>query len=423
MSEPRDFPESFAFGAATAAYQIEGGIENDWTLWERAGRTRTPCGRAVDHWGRWEQDFDLLESAGLNAYRLSIEWARVEPEQGRFDDAALARYRVMLDSLKRRGIRVMATLHHFTHPIWFHQRTPWTSSASVEAFVRFTRRVAGELHGLVSWWCTLNEPMVLLLGGFVDAQMPPGLKDFGAFGDAAANMMRAHAAACAALRELDPGVPVGIAHNALALAPLRAWNPVDRVIHRRAYQLYNHAVPTALTEGVLELDMPLLLKRREVIDGARGSLDFLGMNYYSRVHVGLKARPPWIQARYRDVSGRGLSDLGWEWFPEGFTALLEDLKRYRLPIYITENGIADERGDRRSWYVYDHLRVLCEAMRQGVDVRGYFYWSLMDNFEWLEGLGPRFGLFKVDFETLQRTATPTVAWLREVARTGRLATP
>ena len=423
MSEPREFPTGFVFGAATAAYQVEGGIENDWSAWERAGKTKTPCGRAVDHWNRWEQDFDLLEQAGLSAYRLSVEWARVEPEPGRFDDAALAHYRTMLESLKRRGVKTMATLHHFTHPTWFHQKTPWTSPESVPAFARFTRRVAEELHGLVSWWCTLNEPMVFLLGGFVDGQMPPGLKDFRQFADAAANMMRAHAAARAVLREVEPGVPAGVAHNSLALAPLRFWHPVDRVVHKHADALYNHAVPRALTEGVLDLEMPLILKRREVIDGAKGSLDFLGVNYYSRIHVGLKARPPWIQAHYRDVSKRGLTDLGWEWYPEGFTGLLKDLRRYQIPLYVTENGLADERGERRSWFVFDHLRALHEAMEAGVDVRGYFYWSLMDNFEWLEGLGPRFGLYRVDFETLARTATPTVAWLRQVAQTGKLTTP
>ncbi|MBI5549355.1 MAG: family 1 glycosylhydrolase [Deltaproteobacteria bacterium] len=424
MSEPaRDFPQSFVFGAATAAYQVEGGIENDWTDWERAGKTRTPCGRAVDHWNRWEEDFDLLGAAGLGAYRLSVEWARVEPEPGRFDDAVLARYRAMLEGLSRRGIKAMVTLHHFTHPRWFHQRTPWTGAASVEAFAAFSRKVAEALRGRVSWWCTLNEPMVFLLGGYVAAQMPPGLKDLDGFAKAAANLMRAHLAARRAIREADPGVPVGIAHNSLGVAPLRSVSPLDRTISRFAHDLYNHAVPRALIEGELRLQMPLLLRRKEVIDGARGSLDFLGVNYYSRIHVGAKLGAPWLETRYVDVARRGLTDLGWECHPEGFGALLEQMKAYGVPLYITENGLADESGERRSAFLYDHLKVLATAMRGGADVRGYFHWSLLDNFEWLEGLGPRFGLYRVDFQTLARTATPTVAWLKRVAQTGRLATP
>lgn len=420
MSEPRDFAASFAFGAATSAYQVEGGIENDWTSWERAGRTKTRCGRAVDHWNRFEEDFDLLEAAGLTAYRLSVEWARIEPEPGRIDEAALERYRAILGSLARRGIRAMVTLHHFTHPAWFHVKTPWTTPASVGAFARFARRVGEALRGLVGWWCTLNEPMVFLLGGYADAQMPPGVRDLDAFARAAANLLRAHAAARAALREVDPGAPIGFAHNGLALAPLRRWSLLDRVISHYADDLYNDAVPRALVDGELELEMPFLLRRRERIEGGRGSLDFIGMNYYSRIHVGAKLGAPWVQARYRDASGRGVSDLGWEWYPEGFAGLLARMGRWGLPLYVTENGLADASGERRNRYLHEHLRVLADALKAGADVRGYFHWSLLDNFEWLEGLGPRFGLFRVDFETLERTPTPTVAWIEQVARTGRL---
>ncbi len=419
----RDFPEGFAWGAATAAYQVEGGIECDWSAWERAGKTKTPCGRAVDHWNRWEQDFDLLAAAGLGAYRLSVEWARIEPSPGRFDDAALERYRQMLESLERRGIRAMVTLHHFTHPAWFHEQTPWTGTRSLEAFRRFVRKVAETLAGTVSWWCTLNEPMVFLLGGYADAQMPPGIRDLKTFGSVAANLMRAHVVAREVLREVDPTTPVGLAHNAVAFAPLRALSPVDQVIHRYAHELYNHAVPRALTEGELRLQMPGRLWRRETIDGGRGSLDWLGVNYYSRIHVGAKLAPPFVEAVYRDASGRGLTDLGWECWPEGFAALLGELSRYRLPLYVTENGLADESGTRRSWFLYDHLKVLRDALAAGLDVRGYFHWSLLDNFEWLQGLGPRFGLYRVDFGTLERTPTSTVPWLARVATTGRLVTP
>ena len=419
----RDFPEDFLFGAATAAYQIEGGIENDWSAWEGAGKTKTPCGRAVDHWSRYEEDFDLLQAAGLKAYRLSVEWARIEPEPGRFDDAALGQYRRMLESLSRRGVKAMVTLHHFTHPRWFHERTPWTGPASVGAFERLARRVAQELRGLVTWWCTLNEPMVFLLGGFADARMPPGIKDRRLFADAAANLLRAHAAARRVLAEETPGVPTGIAHNVLAFAPLLRVSPVDRLVARRVHALYNHAIPKALTEGILKLDLPPLLSRTETIEGGRGSLDFLGINYYSRIHVGLKLSPPWVQLRYLDAKKRGLTDLGWESHPEGLSQVLAQMKAYGLPIYITENGIADAEGDRRSWFLYDHLRAVRDARRAGADVRGWFHWSLMDNFEWLEGLGPRFGLYRVDFGTLAREATPSVAWLKKVAETGILGTP
>jgi beta-glucosidase len=417
----RDFPEGFLFGAATAAYQVEGGIENDWTAWERAGKTRTPAGRAVDHWNRWELDFELLAQAGLRAYRLSVEWARIEQEQGRFDDAALAQYRRMLERLHQLGIAPMVMLHHFTHPAWFHEKCPWTSPKSIEAFARFTRRVAEELRGLVGWYVTINEPMVLLLGGFADGRMPPGQSDLRLFGRAAGNILRAHVAARAVLREIDPAVPVGIAHNCMALAPLRGWSPIDRTLASSAHALYDFAVPKALTTGELELRIPLLLRHCERIDGAPGSLDFLGINYYSRIHVGAALGRPGMRIAYRDVNGRGLTDLGWERYPEGLAGILKALSAYGLPLWITENGIADDSGAQRNRFLHEHLSAVAEALRSGIDVRGYLHWSLLDNFEWLEGIGPRFGLYRVDFETLERTPTPSVAWLREVARTGQLA--
>ncbi|MFN7135714.1 MAG: family 1 glycosylhydrolase, partial [Myxococcales bacterium] len=224
MSE-RDFPESFLFGAATSAYQVEGGIENDWSAWERQGRTKTPCGRAVDHWNRFDEDLGLLLAAGLRAYRMSVEWARIEPRRGEIDEDALAQYRRMLEKLKARGVRTMVTVHHFTHPAWFHAETPWTDARSIAAFAKFTRRVAEALKGLVDEWVTFNEPMVFLLGGYFDGQMPPGLKDVKAFADAAANILRAHVAGRAELNAADPGRPVGIAHNVMAFAPLVPFSP------------------------------------------------------------------------------------------------------------------------------------------------------------------------------------------------------
>ncbi|MFN7134273.1 MAG: family 1 glycosylhydrolase, partial [Myxococcales bacterium] len=198
------------------------------------------------------------------------------------------------------------------------------------------------------------------------------------------------------------------------------FSPFDQAFAKYSARLYNHAILQALTSGELHLQMPLILNRRERIDGAERSLDFMGVNYYSRIHVGAQLGGRWVQAVYRDVHGRGLTDLGWEYLPEAFTVLLGEVRRYGLPVWITENGIADASGARRPQFIHDHLLALKAAMNAGLEVRGYLHWSLLDNFEWLEGMGPRFGLYRVDLDTLARTPSAGVTYLRRVAETGRI---
>ncbi len=423
-STPSDarFPDDFVFGVATSAYQVEGDIENDWSDWERAGKLKDPqarCGDAVQHWARFFDDVPLISALGATAYRLSIEWARVEPRRGHFDEAAWAGYRARLEALVKAGITPVVTFHHFTHPRWFHQETPWHEPASLGAWQRYVTRCAALLDGLDVVVTTLNEPNVLLLGGYLAAQMPPGLADgrkaFAAF----ANLVRAHVLARQALRDRGHRAPVGIAQNLLRFAPARRWHPLDQALQRLADANYNHAFLEALKTGVLQLQMPGFTAGRERIDGAEDSTDFTGVNYYTRAHLRFLARPPFVDFSFRDVHRRGLTDLGWEWFPEGFGETLRQVQRYGKPVWVTENGLDDRAGSRRVAYLRAHLAQVLEARRDGVDVRGYLHWSLMDNFEWLEAWAPRFGLYRVDRDTMARTWTPACDEFRRVA-TGRV---
>jgi beta-glucosidase len=419
----KTFPDDFTFGVATSAYQVEGGIENDWAEWERAGRLKEPharCGRAVDHWNRYEEDYGLALDVGASAFRMSLEWARIEPERGRVDGGVLEAYRERLLRMKARGLRPVVTLHHFTHPTWFHRDTPWHLPQSVDAFRAYARACAPLLVGLDALLITLNEPMVLLLGGYLQGLMPPGSTSGAQTMAALANMVRAHVAAREELQAVLGRVELGISQNMLAFAPDRVWHPLDRAIVRLGAQAYNHAFHEALVSGRLRVNMPGIGSVREDIPGARDSCEFIGMNYYTRAHLRFLTRAPFLSFEFRDRHRRGLTDIGWEYYPEGFGQMLRELKRYRLPVWVTENGVDDRGGERRPTYLHDHLGQVLTARAEGVDVRGYLYWSLLDNFEWLEGWGPRFGLYHVDFQTLERRATPACAYYREVATTRRL---
>lgn len=426
MSAPLSFPPDFVFGVATSAYQVEGGIENDWSDWERAGKlhdAQARCGRGAGHWERFFDDIALIRAVGATAYRLSIEWARVEPERGRWDDAAWQGYRTRLEALVQAGVRPVVTLHHFTHPRWFHAETPWHEPASLEAWGRYVKRCAELLDGLDVAVTTINEPNVFLLGGYLSGLMPPGLSDGKKAFAAVANLLRAHAIARAALSETARGTsrPMGIAQHMVVFAPTRRWHPLDQALTRLGEANFNHAFLEALSTGTLRLSMPGLTAGKAAIDGAARSMDFVGINYYTRTHLRFITKAPFVHFEFLDKHHRGLTDIGWEYYPEGFGLLLRQLKRYGLPVWVTENGMDDRSGERRATYLHDHWKELLAARADGVDVTTYLHWSLMDNFEWLEAWGPRFGLYRVDFETLERTPTPACDYFRAVA-TGRVLT-
>ncbi len=427
MDTPLLFPADFTFGVATAAYQVEGSIENDWSVWERAGKLKEPHvrnGRACGHWDKFYDDIPLIAATGATTYRLSIEWARVEPTRGRWDDAAWQGYRDRLVALVKAGIRPVVTLHHFTHPQWFHDTTPWHEPSSLVSWKRYVTKCAEVLDELDAAVTTINEPNVLMLGGYLGGQIPPGIADGKKAFAAAANLMRAHVIARQAMIDRARGRPVtvGIAQNVMVFAPKRWWHPLDQALTRLAEGAYNHAFLEALTTGKLAIQMPGLTAGSERIDGAEHSMEYTGVNYYTRTHLKFETKAPFVAFQFDDRHQRGLTDIGWEYYPEGFGWLLRQMKRYHLPIWVTENGLDDRAGTRRPQFLFDHLHQVLLARAEGVNITSYLHWSLMDNFEWLEGYGPRFGLYRVDFETLERTRTPGCDYFEQVARS-RVLTP
>jgi beta-glucosidase len=411
---------SFLWGVATSAYQIEGAPQNDWTAWEASGKLKppgVPCGKGTGHRERWQSDLSLLPTIGANAYRFSLEWSRIEPRPGEFDESALAHDRRIVEFLGRLGIEPVVTLHHYTHPRWFWEEGGWERPQSVSRFRAFAAAVAGALGDRIRLWITINEPIVLLLGGFLAGILPPGKQSFAAASAALRNMLAAHTEAAALLKERNASARVGFAHNMLDFAPDRADSALDRRLAAAADRLYNQALLEAIASGKMEWSVPGEGRASFPVSDLPAATDFVGVNYYSRVHLRLRAAGKALgEFFYRDPGGRGLTDMGWEVYPEGFDRILLLAAGAGKPVLVTENGIATRDDRRRCDFLREHVMILEHRRKAGTPIEGYFHWSLLDNFEWLEGFAPRFGLFEVDYATYARKRRPSADLFASLGR-------
>jgi beta-glucosidase len=426
-------PRGFWLGVATSAYQIEGGATTDWSDWEK-GRypdgaphvaNRASAARAADSWNLWRDDVAACKQLGANMYRLGVEWSRLEPTDGAWDEAAAARYREMFAALRAARVEPMVTLSHFTLPPWIAARGGWDWEGTPAALAAFAGRAGAAFGDLVDWWITLNEPNVYVAKGYLAGQWPPGAKDPARAVRALAAFERAHGLMAQALRAADRNdadgdghaTRIGIAHNVRVFDP-RSWNPVDHVAARVADDFYNQQFLDAVTRGRVHASLPRVLEIDEPFPALAGSFDFLGLNYYTRE---LTVGHLFGDRRYEPTTApdRPKSDLGWEIYAEGLYRVLKRYATSGWPLFVTENGVADARGDRRPDFLRAHLYALDRARSEGVNVIGYLHWSLIDNFEWSHGYEGRFGLFTIDFAddpTLTRRPTPAVETFREAAR-------
>ena len=399
------FPPGFLWGAATAAHQVEGDNRtSDWWAFEQAGRLPFRSGEACRHYELFEQDFDLARSLGHNAHRFSIEWSRIEPQDGVWDEAAMRHYQVVIEALRARGIEPLVTLHHFSSPAWFTQTGGWLVRRNVARFARYAEFVARHLSSRVRWWITINEPTVFAKNALVAGHWPPCRRnDWGGAWRAVRNMGRAHRLAYDILHRHRPDALVGFAHSA-------PW------VEARVPARTRDRLAAAVRDLILNR-LPVRLMGR----GAGRGFDFIGMNYYCRTLVSWQAKgtaalfgQDWLD----DDQGapRVFSDLGWEVYPAGLLAQLRRFARHGVPLVVTENGIATDDERLRTEYLRTHLRALAAALAEGLPVAGYCYWSLMDNYEWSLGTAPRFGLAATDFATQRRTPRPAAAYFAAVCR-------
>ena len=417
------FGRGFLWGAATASHQVEGdNRNNDWWRWEQLpGKIKNgdKSGAACEHYSRFREDFDLMRDMGHNAHRLSLEWSRIEPRRGEFDDAALQHYRDVLEALRDRQMTPMVTLHHFTNPLWLADIGGWENDAVVEAFRRYARRCIDALGDLATLWVTINEPNVYAYQCYTAGLWDPEKKSVVLAGRVLRNMVRAHAAAYREIRESThgPAAKVGVAQHLRVFQPYHGWSPLDRVAAAFPQRAFNHWFLRACTDG--RAGFPLGLGQK--VPEAVGTMDFVGINYYSRDMVTFDpTAPAGLFSRSFPAPGRPRSDFDMEIYPRGFHSVLMDAWRtYRRPIYVTENGVADRVDQFRPQALVSHLAEMGRAQRDGADIRGYMHWSSMDNFEWSEGYTMRFGLIEVDFQTQERRPRPSAQLYSQViARNG-----
>jgi len=416
------FPERFYFGSSTSSHQVEGGNRNDWTEWERANADRLAAeakknppagarlrdgqgwpefilknypnplqsenyvsGKACDHYNRYEEDFNTAKKLGHNAHRFSIEWSRAEPLEGRFNGKEIEHYRNVVRALKKRNLEPFVTLWHWTIPLWLRDKGGIENPDFPGYFSRYVETIAAAL-GEVTFWITLNEPNSLARHAYLDGTWPPGKRNALSALKALKNLARAHRAAYRIIHAHIPKARVGWSSAVRFLEPATK-NPLDSLSAAFA-RFWSYAFFLKITGS---------------------ANDYIGLQYYRRSKVGFPMK----------ITDEGdSSDIGWEVYPKGLYFLLKEMGRYKKPIYITENGIADARDEKRARFIRDHLVWTKKAMDEGVDVRGYFYWSLLDNFEWSSGFWPRFGLVEVNYETLKRKIRPSALTYKAIIERG-----
>lgn len=383
------FPDGFLWGAATAAHQVEGNnVQSDWWQAEQAGLLPHRSEAACNSWIDWREDLRLLTDIGLNAYRMSIEWARIEPEPGRFDQQALDTYRQQLEALKQAGIEPMVTLHHFTSPRWLAQLGGWRNPDVVPRFLDYADHLARNLDDLVRWWISVNEPSILGFKAYIEGSWPPQRRgNFSGYVRLMRHTTRAHKQVRQLLHDRRPDAMVSMAFAMWPLHPVRRWSPIDLAMAR---------VVDWVWQG-------------RILDRTKSALDWIGVNYYSRTFVG------WPWPRNGSAGSGRRTDYGWEIYPRGLYDVLKRVGRYGKPVVITENGISDADDDQRAAYIVEHVREIQRAIQDGVDVRGYLHWTLLDNFEWAEGYEQRFGL-----ATRDRQLRPSARVYGAIARANGL---
>ncbi len=396
-----EFPKEFYWGSATSAHQVEGNNRNDWSEWElKNSKIKSQIskmqewpdyilknypnplqpenyisGQACDHYNRFREDFDIAKSLNHNAHRFSIEWSRIEPEKGKFDEKEIEHYRQVILALKDRGIEPFVSLWHWTNPLWFSQKGGWLDKDAPQYFSHYVDKISRSLKN-VQFWITLNEPEIYASQCYLKGVWPPQKRSLVSFLRVIRNLIRAHKKSYKIIKEINLDSQVGIAKN----------------------NIYFEGWPFIFVDW---------LWNKYFLDKIKNHQDFIGLNYY-------------FHRRFHRNKNKIVSDMCWEIYPEGIYHVLKDLKKYNKPIYITENGLADAKDEKRTKFIKEHLKRVHKAISEGVDIRGYFYWSLLDNFEWDKGFWPRFGLVEIDYKTMERKIRPSAYEYAKICKENKL---
>jgi beta-glucosidase len=412
-------PGGFLIGTATSSLQIEGGDRNNsWYRWAEEGHIKdgTHSVNAVDHWNRVEEDIEIMKKLNTQTYRLSIEWSRIEPERGKFNKEAIDHYRWEIEKLMEAGIKPLVTLHHFTNPLWLEDNGAWVNHESVDLFRRYTEYVVTYLGDIVSDWITINEPNVYMTSSYLFGTWPPGEKSISKFIKGSRNMILAHIKAYNTIHRVREGMNqkdtiVGVANHLRIFDPKKK-TPLNKWVSNIYDRIFQEMFIIGMTEGKLVFPLgsgyPLEKGRY---------YDFIGINYYSRDIISFKMDFANLFSKREVLEDSKVNDLGWEIYPEGIYRICKKYyDRLKAPIFITENGTSDDKDKFRIKYIYDHIYQIKKLIDDGIDVQRYYHWSLMDNFEWLEGLNSKFGLVSINPDTYERKVKKSGSFYSELCR-------
>ncbi len=418
------FPKNFFWGAATSSHQVEGGNHNDWSEWEQNNaesqalnaKKNPPAGGwpdyilksypnplqkenyisgiACDHYHRFQEDFDIAKSLGHNAHRFSIEWSRIEPEEGKFDENEIAHYRDVIRALRERRMEPFVTLWHWANPLWVRNQGGWRNPKTVAAYIRFAAYVMEQFRDSVRYWQPLNEPNIYTAFGYITGTQPPGKRNIFDANQVSKNLMQAHKMVYEAGHRISPDFKIGISH---AVTHRTAYK--NRIGNQWAVKLINY------------------ISEDRFLRHMSSYADFIGIQYYK--HESIALRVGGKHFGFIDMEDEILwkSDLGWQIYPEGIYHAIQRFQKYAKPIFITENGVTDARDAHRGKFIREHIYWMEKSITEGADVRGYFHWSLFDNFEFVElrGFWPRFGLVEIDYKnTLERRVRPSARIYRDI---------
>ena len=400
---------SFIIGTAASAHQVEGNNENDWTTFEMIeGKiaNHDVSGNAVDHYHLYDRDFQIMKDLGFTTHRLSIEWSRIYPKQDAINYEEVEHYRKVLEDMRSKNLLSLVTLHHFTSPNWFIEKGGFKKKKNLVYWREFVITICKELGELIDVFNTINEPFVYSTMSYFQGVHAPGEKGFIKYAKVGNNVVRAHFIAVAEIRKLCPGTPVGIVKNLINFNTKRGFNPINSI----ARKIMNWGYNKRPLQAIFKQRIPFGFQK--IKEGDIG--DFIGVNYYIKGTVGM--RYPEFMLGHEENADR-ITQMGWGMHPDGLAVELRRLvKLTNLPIFITENGIATDDDEWRIEYIEAHLKQIIKLREEGIDIRGYYYWSILDNFEWAEGYFPKFGLVAVDRNTMERQIKPSGEVLGEISK-------
>ncbi|MFA5337931.1 MAG: family 1 glycosylhydrolase [Candidatus Omnitrophota bacterium] len=397
-----DFPPSFLWGAAISSYQTEGANYNsDWYLWEKKKKIQA-SGRAANHYELFSHDFKLAKELNLGALRLSFEWARINPAPGVYIEEEINHYKEVIQTLKILGLKPFVTLHHFTNPIWFTQAGGFQSSKNTGYFLEYLKRIVEEFKDDIQHWSIFNEPLVYVYNGYICGRWAPGVKSIRIARKVSDNITSAY---------IDGYKEIKNIYNGETPSYVSLVNHIRKFSPCPNFNFGQNSISACLKDKLSNFGIINYLTKKSC-------LDYLAVNYYCKEYVKFKGL---VGAECTHQFHKERKNyLGWYIYPQGFYELLKRLKCYGLPIYVMENGTAEIEDSLYKEYLFSHLQCVARAISEGTDIKGYFWWSLIDNFEWDYGFGPKFGLIDVNYDTFERRIKPFALTYAKICKENRI---